>query len=326
MTMSTISDMAIQNAQYRSGMAEGINRVIDGFNGSSRNCLRLVSNMLAGTSASTSFWDRPSSVIAHRDPTSTSDVDDIALTQDSFVSVKVNKRWGPFAYTLDSLKKIGATKEEISFMLGVMYGEETAKNMIDTAILSVEAALEAQTALNYDAGALTLTPTILSKGLRLFGDQASRIGCWLMYSDSYNDLVEGAISAKIYEEAGLVVYGGAPGTLNRPALVIDSAALYESNASGSADDRHIVLGLTADAATITQSEPPTMLGQEILGQANLAYRIQGEYAYNVELKGMAWDIANGGTNPNDASLGTGAYWLKKVANDKSLAGIRIEAA
>lgn len=31
-------------------------------------------------------------------------------------------------------------------------------------------------------------------------------------------------------------------------------------------------------------------------------------AYNLGLKGMAWDVANGGVYPDDTAVGTGSNW------------------
>ncbi|MGH9339528.1 MAG: major capsid protein, partial [Acidobacteriota bacterium] len=57
---------------------------------------------------------------------------------------------------------------------------------------------------------------------------------------------------------------------------------------------------------------------------NLVMRIQGEYAYNLRLRGFAWDVTNGGANPTDSALGTSTNWDKAATADKSLAGIRIK--
>ena len=56
----------------------------------------------------------------------------------------------------------------------------------------------------------------------------------------------------------------------------------------------------------------------------LRVRLQGEYAYNVGVKGTAWDVANGGVNPDDATLGTGTNWDSVMDDVKDLAGVHIE--
>lgn len=43
-----------------------------------------------------------------------------------------------------------------------------------------------------------------------------------MDSATYFDMVDQAISEKIYEEAGVVIYGGQPGAMGKPVLVADT--------------------------------------------------------------------------------------------------------
>jgi hypothetical protein len=55
----------------------------------------------------------------------------------------------------------------------------------------------------------------------------------------------------------------------------------------------------------------------------LARRWQSEYGYNVECKGFKWDIANGGINPSNATLGTTTNWDQVAYDDKLTAGVRL---
>ena len=84
-----------------------------------------------------------------------------------------------------------------------------------------------------------------------------------------------------------------------------------------------VLGLVGDAVVATESEEREVVSEVITGKENLLFRVQGEYAFNLECKGMAWDITNGGANPADTAIATSTNWDKKATSDKDLPGVRI---
>jgi hypothetical protein len=109
------------------------------------------------------------------------------------------------------------------------------------------------------------------------------------------------------------------GTLGLPAFVTDSTALY---ITGTPVD-YLTLGLVENAVVITLSENQRMVADQITGLDNLVLRVQGEGAYNVEIKGFKWDTGNGGTNPTDNTLGTASNWDTVVASHKDQAGVYI---
>lgn len=84
----------------------------------------------------------------------------------------------------------------------------------------------------------------LTKGMRKYGDRFGRIALFVMHSSTYFDIIDQAIAAKIYEEAGVVVYGGQPGTLGKPVLVTDTAPI------------DAIFGLLPNAVVITESQAP----------------------------------------------------------------------
>jgi hypothetical protein len=130
--------------------------------------------------------------------------------------------------------------------------------------------------------------------------------------------VRAAIADKIYEEAGTVVYGGSPGTLGKPVVVTDGGLVSDDSSPD-----YYTLGLCAGAFEIVQSEPDVVWTSEVTGEANLAYRIQGEFAVNCGMRGCSWDVGNGGANPVLASLATAAYWDAIHADVKHLPGVCI---
>lgn len=321
------SSFKIYNDEFFGGMFESVAQNVNGFNAASANAIRLVAADLKGNYNKESFMKTISSLITRRDITSVSSADDIPMTQGELVGVKINRKIGPIAQTLDAWRKISSDQREMSFILGQMIGQEKAKDYLNTAIMCAEAALEGQNTNCYDAtgaSTATMTATHLNSGMAKLGDAAGQLACWVMHSKPYFDLVGQAISDKIYEEAGVVVYGGTPGTFGRPVVVADAPALYTAatSASGSYANYH-TLGLMLDGAVIKESEQEEVVSEVVTGLENLVFRVQGEYAFNAEVKGVAWDVTNGGANPTDAALGTSSNWDKVATSYKHLAGVRI---
>lgn len=317
------TDFKVYQPEFQAGLWEGITQQVDAFNGASSGTIRLVVESQKGHYEKTAIFKSISNLITRRDIDSTSAVEAVKPSQDEIISVKINRRIGPIEFTLDSLRKAGISNSEISFVLGQMIGQEKAKNMLNTAILCVEAAIEGQAGNVFDAtgaSTKTLTTEHLVSGLARMGDMSSRVVAWIMHSKPFFDLVKEQISAKITNVADRVVYQGSPVTLNRPVIVTDVPALWDLNAS--ATDTYNTLGLVTDAVVVKETEQAELVSQVLPGYENLKAVIQSEYAMNIGLKGFKWDTANGGVNPTDAALGTSSNW-DLVLTTKDLAGIRI---
>ncbi len=322
---SLASDFKLYEEQYFGGMFDRIQQVIKAFNGNSANTIRLSSRVIPANFNRESIFKKIADMITRRDITNIDPLTDKILEQDELVGVKLNRTAGPVSSTLDAWKKIAKDPLEFSFFLGQMYGEAKLQDMINTAILAIESAISGQSDLNFDATAETIktsTHTHLVSGISKLGDQASRIAAFVMHSKPYYDLVKQAIGDKIFEVAGAVIYSGTVATFGKPTLVMDSPALHDAN--GSHTDTYNILGLTEGAIDVVESEQETVAFDMVTGLANLMYRYQAEYAYNISVKGMRWDTQNGGVNPSNATLGTGSNWIKVLSDIKSLGGVRIK--
>ncbi len=189
MAIGKNSDFKIYNEEFFGGMFESVAQNINGFNAASANAIRLVASDLKGNYNKESFMKTISSLITRRDLTSVSSADDLAMTQGELVGVKVNRKIGPVAQTLDAWRKIAEDQREMSFILGKMIGEEKAKDYLNTAVMAAEAALEGQSNNCYDATSES-TPTMavahLNSGQALLGDGAAQIVAWIMHSKPYS--------------------------------------------------------------------------------------------------------------------------------------------
>jgi Major capsid protein 13-like len=310
-------------------VVETLQQFADGFNAASANTLLLVTRSIKGDYEKESFIKSTAALITRRDPTLAGAVTDNKLSQNELVGIKINRRIGPVAESLDAFKKIAVDPAEFSMILGQQTGAAVAVDYINSALNAVRASISANGALAQSdntvvqaEGVKTLSHTALVNGISLFGDRASRIQCFVMHSKNYFDLLRQAIAQKVFEVAGATIYSGTVASLGKPVLVTDSISL-QSGSTASNVTLYDVLGLPEDAVEVAESEERTIISQPVTGQENLVMRIQGEYAFNLRCKGMAYNLIGGGTNPTDLTVGNPTNWTLAAADVKLTAGVRV---
>jgi len=321
MATGVYTDFKIYNDEFYGGMFESVEENITIFNEASRGAIQLVQQEVLGHFEKESFFQKVSSLITRRDISSTASGTATKSTQGELIGVKLNRRY-QHEDTLDAWKKIASNERELSFILGQIVGEEKVKDYLQTVIRALVGALSNQSAIYSDQTASNLTYNILVGGLTLFGDAAPRIIAWVMHSKPFYDLMGKAITDKVTNVADVAIWDASIGGLNRPIIVTDLSPLHQENLSSqSSDDRYFVLGLTAGGGVVKESEGTSLISETVTGLENLVFRVQGEHAFNVSLKGMAFSTSY--TNPTDAQIGTGSNWTKVAADDKALPGICI---
>lgn len=322
MGIGQASDFIIYEPEFYGGVAEKVAQFLEVFNANSAGCLRIVPEAIVGEYNKESFFKSITNIITRRNTASVASVDDLPMSQDEIIGVKVNRKFGPISQTLDAWRKVGKDPREMSFILGGMFAEEQLKDYINTSIMALEAALSGQAANCYDGSAGTMTHLKLVSGLSKMGDAQSRIIAWVMHSKVFFDLLGQSITDEVVNIADMAIAKGTVATLGRPVIVTDVPALWDLNAS--ATDSYNTLGLVSDALVVKESEEKEIVSEIVTGLENLVFRVQGEYAFNINVKGFKWDISHGGPNPLDATIATGTNWDKVVTDDKDLAGVHIK--
>jgi hypothetical protein len=307
MATGTKSDFKIYHEEFFGGLNEVVQQNSGVFNAASSNAMRLVPRMLKGDFEKESFFKAVETLVSHRDPTSTSAAVAQKLEQGELVGVKLNRKIGPAEQTMDAFRKIQVDPREFSFILGQQAGEEALRDYVNTGALAVTTAIGTESALVTSVLSETnkkLRAEYLIRSMAKMGDRSQRIRAWVMHSKPWFDLMEGQVACGATNIADVVIYGGAPGTLGRPVIVTDSPYLVNLDSDGDAESYN-VLGLTDSAVVLNQSEDESILSDTVLGKENIIMQYQGEYAYNLRIKGFAYD---GSANPNDATIGTSASW------------------
>lgn len=317
MAIAKASDFSIYQDEFFGGAYEVIERNLDAFNAASRNCIQLVTERHRGDFQTKSFFKNVSGgLITRRDTTSVADLTPSGLTMDDAKSPKVNRRIGPVSDTLDAFRKLNEDPSLMSLILGKQIGPEMFADMLDTAVLATANALAGVAALEYDGTAATIVSARLIDALTLFGDRSGRIACWVMHSKVFADLTKEQLALAVTNITDVNIATGAPVTMNRPIIVIDSDSLIESGSP----DTYITLGLVEGGCILKESEEQVIESQTQLGKENIVAIVQGEYAFTVSVKGFDY---TGGANPTDGTLGTSGNWTQVVDSVKACAGVRL---
>jgi len=326
MAVGTGEDFKIYNPQYQLGLFEVLSQNLNVFNGVSLNTMRLIAKKLPGDFTYEAFFTEISGLDSYRDTTSVDGVDDLKMSQNELTSVKLNRKIGPVAETVDGWKKLGKSIKEMSYILGKMAGEALTKSYLTRSIIAVQTAIESIGATaHYPGTAAKINYSVLNSGNKLFGDASGNIITYLMHSTPYHDLVGTGIEETLDTVATYGIKEGKTYSLNRRVIVTDDSALVNTDGVSSGVDSYYTLGLVSGAVTATQSEETTTVMDLISDTANISYRYRADYAFNVEVKGFQYVVATG-KQPTDATLGDTASWDQQVTSIKNGPGIIIETA
>ena len=314
-TTTVNSDLIIYARLAQTAYLERLQDVLDVFNGASAGTMVMRTEAIEGDFSRDAFYLLEATV-AHRNVNSVSAATATKLSADEMVGVKTPWKFGPVRTTEEAFKRRGRGVEEFWQLVGQRMADTTLDYWVDCAFASLEAAIGANTSMVTEGNWALDGHTLLTKGLRLMGDRSTRIASWAMHSGQYFNLVDNAVGEKLFEEAGIVVYGGTPGTFGKPALVTDKCP------------EEVVFGLQPGAIEIVESQAPGTRAYDIDGLENLAIGFQAEGVFNVELMGYSWNTEGSPTpapaNPDKTQLGTGANWRKYAVSDKATAGFMIE--
>ena len=320
MAIGLASNFVIRDELFNSVFEEKVTQELNVFNAASGGGLRLQTQAMEGDYGKRRFFDRLTGTNNRRDTTSVSAQTDTALTMDEIISVKRSRKFKTHAQTFDAWEKLGLNSTQMNVMLAQNYADEQIKDFIEASVISLKNAIgDSATAITDYSATGVMAHAALIDGLALFGDAAGDIKTWLGHSKVWFDLLDNSLSVSSGHVGPAAIYDAQIGTLNRPLVMTDSTNFI---ITGTPND-YVTFGLVEGACVITMSESKRFVADVVTGLENLVLRYQGEYAYNVEIKGHAWDTSTGSTNPTDATLGTSGNWDIKVGHIKNGPGIYV---
>ena len=310
MATTVNSDLIIYNDEAQTAYLERIQDNLDVFNSSSNGAIVLDNELIQGDFRKRAFY-KLGGGLEHRDVNSEGKVTAKKIGAGEAVGVKAPWKYGPYQTTEEAYKRRGRPVEEFSQIIGADVADATIEGFIEYATGALKAAIGSNASMVVSANIETDGKKTLTRGMRKFGDKFGRIALWVMHSSAYFDIVDEAITNKIYEEAGVVIYGGLPGTLGKPVLVTDKAPV------------DAIFGLLPNAVVITESQAPGFRSYNVNDEENLAIGYRAEGTVNIDVLGYSWKETTGGTNPTLAAVGSAANWVKHSDSNKVTAGVMI---
>ena len=304
------NDLIIYNDEAQTAYLERIQDNLDVFNASSNGAIVLDNELIQGDFRKRAFY-KLGGGLEHRDVNSEAKVNAKKIGAGEAVGVKAPWKYGPYQTTEEAFKRRGRPVEEFSQIIGADVADATIEGFIEYATGALKAAIGSNAGMVVTANIETDGKKTLTRGMRKFGDKFGRIALWVMHSSAYFDIVDEAIANKVYEEAGVVIYGGLPGTLGKPVLVTDKAPV------------DAIFGLLPNAVVITESQAPGFRSYEVNDEENLAIGYRAEGTVNIDVLGYSWKESTGGSNPTLAAVGSAANWVKHSDSNKVTAGVMI---
>lgn len=305
--------LRIDNQVVHTTATEVIMQNVEAFTTGTAGAMTLSTEMIMGDMLSTSMLSEIASLIARRDIGADTSATVKTVSSRDENSIKIYWGTGSIEFKAVDAKRYGSDAGAFSAAIGEQIGKGIVAYMVNAAVTAVRASIETQSTLVTGNGTASITAQLLNSSLKPFGDASGQIVAFVMNGATYNDLVGSAIGSGGADVAYGAIYSGTTGTLNRPVFVTDSAGL--SMTAGVA-----VLGLTADAVRIIESESREFLSEMVGGNENIKYRIQAEGSMALNVKGYSWKTASG-INPTLATLGTKTNWEMKATDKKSTAGV-----
>ncbi|ABX85802.1 putative major capsid protein [Yersinia pestis Angola] len=203
MTTTVNSDLIIYNDLAQTSYLERRQDNLDVFNASSNGAIVLDNALIEGDFRKRAFYQLGGS-IEHRDVDSTGKVTGKKIGAGESVGVKAPWKYGPYQTTEEAFKRRGRDVSEFSEIVGVDVADASLEGFIKYGIQALSASIGANPDMVVTANIEVDGKKTLTKGMRKYGDRFGRIALFVMHSSTYFDIIDQAIAAKIYEEAGVL--------------------------------------------------------------------------------------------------------------------------
>jgi len=305
--------LKIDNVIVHATATETIMQNVEMFQTGTAGAITLGSELISGDMLQASMLSEIANLIARRDISASTDATVKAVSSRDENTIKIYWGSGAVEFNAVDAKRYGTDAGAFSAAIGEQIGKGIVAYALNAGISAVRACIESQATLVTGTGVAAVTPALLNSALKPFGDAQGSIVAFVMNGATYNDLVGSAIASSSSQVAYGAIYEGATGSLGRPVFVTDSAGLAMT--AGVA-----VLGLTAEAVKVIESEAREFVSELVSGKENIKYRIQTEGSFALNVKGYSWKAASG-TNPTLAAVGTKTNWELKATDKRSSAGV-----
>lgn len=315
--------MQVFNDYVMPATIETLDQMVAQFNEASNGALRLTTQGYDGDFFHESFYASLHAARRRVDRYgSNSAVSTTNLSQNKDTRVKIAGGFGPVLLEPSQLTWLQKSPAEAVEVISRNFAEAVLSDQLNTTILALVAAIEANTGAVYDAStavspAQGISYRNINKAFAKFGDHSSSIVAEVMTGSVMHKLIGQNLSnaERLFTSQNVRVID----ILGRVVVVTDAPALYEDASPG--NDLEKVLGLTDSAAIVSDGGDIVINIETTNGKERIEQTFQADYSFMLGLKGYAWDVTSGGKTPTDAEIGTGSNWDQSMTSVKHTAGV-----
>lgn len=315
--MAGLNDFIVFNQFAQLSATEVIDQQVNLWNAATGGALVLQSAGNIGDYSEESQYSLITDLYGNRNAYADSALAAVDLTQLLKTAVKVASGSKPVQYTGTSFDWTMRDPREAGSVFGEQVGQAKFQYMLNTAIAAAVASTTT-TGLEYDGTAGNASLASLNEAARLFGDRAAAIQTWVMHSKSLHDIYAGSLanSNRLFQFENVQVMDDGFG---RRLIMTDSPNLFFDNAG---TDNYYQIGLVQGAVVVEDNGDSRIYEETQVERVNAKQIIKEESSFNLGVKGMTWDKANGGASPNDAAVALNTNWDKVATSDKDTLGVR----
>ena len=237
------------------------------------------------------------------------------LSQGEFVGVKVAGGFGPITFEPAQMTYLMESPVDAISAISEGFSDALLADQLNTAVGCAVAAVENIAALVNDVSASAgLSQQALNAGHFKFGDMQGMLVADIMHSSGNESLIDKALAngEQLFVSSNVTVVS----ILGKIMVVSDIPALYVAGTP----NKTKVLSVTAGGIVVSNSSDIITNMETNNGNTRIKTTWQADYTFGLQLKGYAWDVANGGASPLDAELFTGTNWDIAVTSNKHTLG------
>ena len=237
------------------------------------------------------------------------------LSQGEFVGVKVAGGFGPITFEPAQMTYLMESPVDAISAISEGFSDALLADQLNTAVGCAVAAVENIAALVNDVSASAgLSQQALNAGHFKFGDMQGMLVADVMHSSGNESLIDKALAngEQLFVSSNVTVVS----ILGKIMVVSDIPALYVAGTP----NKTKVLSVTAGGIIVSNSSDIITNMETNNGNTRIKTTWQADYTFGLQLKGYAWDVANGGASPLDAELFTGTNWDIAVTSNKHTLG------
>jgi hypothetical protein len=301
------------NAQIAMSFQERLAKNLAVFNAAGGNTIRLVNGDIIGNGTESSFRSRTTGgTIVGRDVTSSA-----AKTYNKSLFNKMVSAVSPWqvndiADSKDALDRIQQDQAKYASELGQELADDLTDYYLQVTFGCLAGAIQAVPNL-VTTPATDITFDVIADMLQTLGDQKKKIKTIFMDSRTANVYLKARVAANVFQEAGITVYGGDPGTLGKTVISVDDDVFSKGQLQ---TGKGFIFGLAENAVvskTMTSVPMNTELDRTV---DNIPLATTGEGDIEVMIDGIAYSGA--ANNTTLSVFQTSTNWGKAYAQDKAL--------